>query len=97
MNATTPSGYDYIAEKTIMLKILDYPTVLMQSYDNLEPHRIATYLYELAREMNRYYETTRIKDSPEGIKAHRINLLKKISYVFEDGLGILGIEVPQKM
>ena len=97
VNTTTSSDYDYIAEKTIMLKILDYPTILKQSYDNLEPHRIATYLYELAREMNRYYETTRIKDSSEDIKAHRVNLLKKISYVFEDGLGILGIEVPQKM
>ena len=91
------SNYDYVAEKDIILKVLEYPVALKQAYKNLEPHKIATYLYELAREMNRYYESTRIKDSPDDIKACRIEILKKVSYVFSDGLNILGIEVPERM
>ena len=91
------SNYDYVTEKDIILKVLEYPVALKQAYKNLEPHKIATYLYELAREMNRYYESTRIKDSPDDIKACRIEILKKVSYVFSDGLNILGIEVPERM
>ena len=91
------TDYYYEAEKKVLLKLLEYPVILRQAYNNLEPHKIATYLYELAREMNRYYETTRIKESPDSVKAHRINMLKKVSYVFADGLNLLGIEVPERM
>ena len=91
------TDYNYEAEKGVLLKLLEYPVILRQAYNNLEPHKIATYLYELAREMNRYYETTRIKESPDSVKAHRINMLKKVSYVFADGLNLLGIEVPERM
>lgn len=90
-------NYNYVPEKELLLKINEYPVVLEQAYRNHEPHKIATFLYELSREMNRYYEDTRVKDAESTEKNHRLNLLKKISYVFSDGLNILGIEVPAKM
>ena len=66
---------------------------------DLEPHKIATYAYELAREMNRYYEKTPI--AQEGVseveKAARLILLKKVSQVFTSALDLLGIEVPSQM
>jgi len=91
------STYDYESEKTIILKLLDYPDVIAIAARDLEPHKIAAYLYELARDMNRYYETTRIADSPEMEKSARISLLKKVAQVFEHGLSLLGIEVPAQM
>ena len=91
------STYDYESEKTIILKLLDYPDVIAIAARDLEPHKIAAYLYELARDMNRYYETTRIADSPDMEKSARIGLLKKVAQVFEHGLSLLGIEVPAQM
>ena len=91
--------YDYQAEKSVILKLLDYPTIVKQAADNLEPHRIATYAYELAKEMNRYYETTPIAtaDVSDGVKAARLALLKQVAYVFKHALDIPGIQIPSRM
>jgi arginyl-tRNA synthetase len=92
-------SYDYEAEKSIIAKLLDYPGVVSLSARDLEPHRIASYVYELAREMNRYYETTPIatRDVSDEQKAARLGMLSKVSQVFTHGLDLLGIEVPSQM
>jgi arginyl-tRNA synthetase len=91
--------YDYEAEKAVLAKLLEYPNVVNLSARDLEPHKIASYLYELAREMNRYYEQTPVAtgEVTDVQKSARLDLLKKVSYVFTHGLSILGIEVPEKM
>jgi arginyl-tRNA synthetase len=89
--------YDYESEKTVMLNLLDYPNVVSLAARDLEPHKMATYLYELARDMNRYYETTRVADAEPAEKAARLRVLSKVSHVFTHGLSLLGIEVPQQM
>lgn len=93
----TAGEYDYESEKAVIAKLLEYPDVIRLSARDLEPHKIATYLYELARELNRYYETTRVADAPDIEKTARISLLKKVSHIFDHGLSILGIEVPTQM
>lgn len=91
--------YDYVSEKSIILKLMEYPQVIRLASADLEPHKLATYLYELAKELNRYYESTPIAtgDVTEIEKQARLNLLQKVSYIFENGLNILGIEVPSAM
>lgn len=91
--------YDYEAEKAVIAKLLEYPDVIRVSARDLEPHKIATYMYELAREMNRYYENTPVAtgDVRDDEKAARIALLQKVSHVFGHGLGVLGIEIPERM
>ena len=91
------SAYDYESEKNVILKLLEYPEVIALATRDLEPHKIATYLYELAREMNKYYETTRIVDSSEIEKVARVGLLQKVAQVFSHGSGLLGIEIPTQM
>jgi arginyl-tRNA synthetase len=91
------SSYDYEAEKAVIAKLLEYPQVIRLAARDLEPHKIATYLYELAKELNRYYETTRIAESEPVEKTARIQLLQKVSHIFAHGLNVLGIEVPEKM
>ena len=96
---TITGSYDYEAEKTVAAKLLEYPEVIRLSARDLEPHKIATYLYELAREMNRYYEHTPVAtgDVTDEQRAARLQLLKKVSHIFVHGLSILGIEVPGRM
>jgi len=93
------TDYDYEPEKIIIKKLIEYPEIIKQSADNLEPHRVAQYVYDLARVMNRYYENTPIatKDVEESIKLARLDVLAKVSQVFEHGLKILGIEIPERM
>ncbi|MFZ1257895.1 MAG: arginine--tRNA ligase [Candidatus Saccharimonas sp.] len=91
--------YSYEPEKSIILKILEYPGVVFGAASELEPHKVATYLYELARDLNRYYEQTPVATPEVGDieKAARLALLAKVSHVFRHGLGLLGIEVPSRM
>ena len=89
--------YDFEAEKNIILQLLAFPETVKMAVRDLEPHKISKYLYDLAREMNRYYEKTRVSDAPEIEKSARLTLLKKVSKTFENGLELLGIEIPEKM
>lgn len=89
--------YNFEAEKNIILQLLAFPEVVKIAARDLEPHKISKYLYDLAREMNRYYEKTRVADAPEIEKSARLTLLKKVSKTFENGLDLLGIEIPEKM
>lgn len=93
------SGYNYDSEKNLLLKLLDYPEVIKLAARDLEPHKVAAYLYELAREMNRYYETTPVATGSVGEveKAARLILLQKVLHVFNHGLSILGIRIPISM
>jgi arginyl-tRNA synthetase len=91
--------YGYEPEKAVIAKLLEYPDVIRKAARDLEPHKIATYAYELAREMNRYYEQTPVALPEVGAaeKAARLALLKKVGHVFTHALDLLGIEVPAKM
>lgn len=96
---SSASDYDFAAEKTLILKLLEYPEILRVAQQKLEPHRVANYVYELAREMNRYYERTPVATAavaPE-IREKRLEFLAKVERVFAHSLGILGIEIPEKM
>jgi arginyl-tRNA synthetase len=91
--------YDYEAEKAVIAKLLEYPETVAAAARELEPHRVAGYLYELARDMNRYYETTPVAtgDVTDEQKQARLGLLSRVSHVFTHALSILGIEIPASM
>ncbi|MGV9002106.1 MAG: arginine--tRNA ligase [Candidatus Saccharimonadaceae bacterium] len=91
--------YDYTAEKDIIAKLLEYPEVVRRAANELEPHKVANYLYELARELNRYYEATPVAvgDVAPEVREARLGILAKASQLFTHGLSLLGIEVPAQM
>lgn len=97
-NATV-DDYTYDAEKDVLAKLLEYPEVVSRAARDIEPHKVANYLYELARELNRYYEATPVatSDIEASIREARLGVLAKVSHVFAHGLGLLGIEVPSQM
>ena len=90
-------SYDFEEEKQVILHLLEFPNVVKVAARDMEPHKIAKYLYDLAREMNRYYEKTRVSDSNDIDKSARLQLLKKVSQTFQNGLNLLGIEIPDRM
>jgi arginyl-tRNA synthetase len=96
---TKPDDYDYEPEKNILLKLHEYPEIVRLAARDLEPHKVALYLYELAKELNRYYEVTPVAtgDVTDVQKQARLGMLRKVRHIFEHGLSLLGIEVPSQM
>lgn len=90
-------GYDWQAEKALLVCLARYSEITAQAIEELAPHRVAQYLYELAREFNRYYENVNVKDADPPVKAARIKTLKAGLNVLRHGLGLLNIPLPQKM
>lgn len=89
--------YTFQPEHKLLLKLSQFPQVVKTSAQKYEPHHIATYSFELAQELNRYYEEIHILSSEEETKQSRIWLLKFTRQVLKTALEILGIQIPTKM
>lgn len=87
-------------EMDLILKTLEYPDVIKEAFMERKVHKIAFYLYDLAAIFHKYYEETPIlKDKSVGISTiqARIELIKGVKQIIENGLTILGIDIPEKM
>jgi arginyl-tRNA synthetase len=91
------SDYNFEKEADLLLKLSKYPELVKTSAGKYEPHHLATYAFELAKELNRYYEEVNIINSEDKEKEARIWLLKFTYKVLESSLEILGIQIPSKM
>ena len=89
--------YDFAAEKNVLQKLQEFPALIAGAADKLEAHKIAGYCFELAQEMNRYYENAPISSSEDAVKSARLWLVEKAATVLERGLDLLGVEIPEKM
>ena len=98
--------YDFLYsedEIDILKKISEWPKCIDASSQRLEPHRIPTYLYELASLFHSYWNLG--KDNPEkrfinnekNITDEKLIFLKAISNVIKSGMDIVGVSVPEKM
>ena len=82
-------------ERSLARKIGEYPEVLQKAVDELLPHHICTYLYELAQTFNRFYEQAKVVGDPR--QQTRLMLVELYADVLRDGLALLGITAPEKM
>ena len=89
--------YDWQTEHQLIFKVLGFEDVVENALENLEPYKIALYVYELCRELNRYYETTRILDPNSDHQAARLWLMAVIYQYLGFALSILGIKIPARM
>jgi arginyl-tRNA synthetase len=94
---TFDSGYDWVAEKPLLWHLINYPQIVREAATSYEPHRIAQFVYELARLLNRYYEEVSIAKSPVDLQPQRLWLLTVTKSIHVHALSLLGIEVPAKM
>jgi arginyl-tRNA synthetase len=82
-------------ERTLARKISEYPEVVQKAVNELMPHHVCTYLYELAQAFNRFYEHNRVVGDER--EAVRLRLVTLYAAVLKDGLGLMGISAPEKM
>ena len=85
------------SEINIIKTIMEFPLIIKNSSNSLEPQLITNYLYDLASKFHKYYAHERIVTNNKQITAARLVLIKCIKIVLNNGLTILGINAPEKM
>jgi len=84
-----------LGERDLVRKLGEFNEVVALATEELMPHHIATYLYELAQEFNRFYENNKVVGDPR--QPERQAIVSKYTEVLKKGLGLLGINAPEQM
>ena len=85
------------SEVTLIKKLLGFPDVIELAARHMEPHRVITYLNELASDFTSFYHDCRIIGEEQALMDARAELAKATAQVLANGLGILGITAPDRM
>ncbi len=85
-------------EGMLIQALASYPDVVAQAGKEFSPALIANYIYDLVKQFNSFYHDFSIlKEENEDVRAFRLLLSKSIAKVVKSGMGLLGIEVPERM
>lgn len=85
-------------EKELIIKLHSFDATLKQAANELSPALIANYTYDLAKEFSQYYHDTPIlKEENKDLIQFRLQLAKTIGIAIKNSMGLLGIEVPERM
>lgn len=85
------------AERELALVLLALPEAVRLAVDLLAPHRLCTYLHELAVAFMRFYEFCPVVTADDTERASRLHLCALTREVLARGLGVLGIAAPQRL
>lgn len=85
------------AEQELIRQLLDFPAIVEGAAENLEPHRIASWLLETARSTHTWYHRHHVLDEPEAITRARLVLARAARLGLAAGLAILGLTAPERM
>ena len=89
-----------LSEKEISLiqHLQGFETAVKQAGSDYNPSYIANYCYELVKEYNQFYhDFSVLREEDEKKRLFRIALSAAVSQVIKNGMGLLGIEVPERM
>lgn len=82
-------------ERELLRQLLYFPEIVEEVATTLHPNLLASYLVELAKLYNLFYQQSRIIGSEK--VAFRLQLSQDVASVLQKGLYLLGIEVPERM
>ena len=87
------------AKEIRLVKLLElYPSKVAEAGAALSPAVIANYAYDLAKEFNQYYhETPILKEPDEAVLKYRLALIDTLARTLRSAMGLLGIELPERM
>jgi arginyl-tRNA synthetase len=85
-------------ETSLIQKLADFTTVVADGGRNYSPALIANYVYDLAKEYNQFYHDCSIlKEQDTAVRCFRQLLSETVADVIKRGMGLLGIEMPNRM
>jgi len=82
-------------ELHLVKKLLEFPIVVLNSYNTLNPSLIANYVYQLSQTFNDFYHSCPVIGSEE--EAFRLALVNSFRIVSKNSLSLLGIDTLEKM
>ena len=89
---------DSVSAKALMLEVAKFNQVMEGAYEELAPHKICAYIYDLSNAFNRFYHETKIlSEENEEKQAGYIALLIITKKVLETCIDMLGFEAPERM
>ena len=85
-------------ERALALTLLQFDSTVHDTLDKFSPHRLCTYLFELAQAFSAFYEACPVlKDGFESTRDGRLALCDLTARTLNQGLALLGIEAPERM
>jgi arginyl-tRNA synthetase len=84
-------------EQDLIKHLADYPGTVQKAAESYEPHRVVSYLEELARLVNGWYHHHRVLGAGERLERARLVLARAAQIVLANGLGLLGVTAPERM
>jgi len=86
------------AERVLAMRVLQFDTAVWDALDKYSPHRLCTYLYELASEFSAFYEHCPVlRADSDAQRESRLALSDMTARVLQSGLALLGIDAPEQM
>jgi arginyl-tRNA synthetase len=96
--AQAPVALAEPAERALALELLGFGAAVLESADTLKPHRLAGYLYDLAAAFTAFFENCPVLRAPDDkVRESRLKLCALTASVLARGLGLLGIDAPERM
>ena len=84
-------------EQALALQLSRFGEIVAGVATDLQPHKLCTYLFELASTMSVFYEQCPVLKSEGEVRSSRLALCATTRKVLATGLGLLGIEAPDQM
>ena len=85
-------------ETALVQQLLDYPTVVQEAAESYSPARIANYTYDLVKGYNQFYhECSVLREEDEALRSMRLQLSQTVAETIHSAMGLLGIELPERM
>ena len=85
-------------ERALALQLLQFDSAVHDTLEKYAPHRLCTYLFDLAQAFTAFYEACPVlKDGYEATRQSRLVLCDTTARVMQQGLALLGIEAPERM
>jgi arginyl-tRNA synthetase len=84
-------------EQDLIKQLAVFPSLVAKAAEVFEPHRIISYLEDLARLVNAWYHHHRVLGVGEDLERARLVLARAAQVVLRNGLGLLGVTAPERM
>ncbi|MFQ5549792.1 MAG: arginine--tRNA ligase, partial [Gemmatimonadales bacterium] len=84
-------------ELDLIRHLSEWPGRLERAARSLEPHRVVTYLDELAKYVNAWYHHHRVIGEPPALERARLALARAAQIVLRNGLELIGVTAPDRM
>ncbi len=94
---TSPIELGTPQERVLAQRVLAYPSALDETLASYAPHKLCTYLFDLAQDFTSFYEHCPVMKADEPVRTSRLALCDLTARTLEHGLGLLGIAAPTAM